>query len=84
MGTYPVEVASILHGYLGPFVRQAGTGSGRSSRSSSGSMPRTEYRPDLAFVSYEQWPIESTDSQTQPWEIVPDLAIEVISENDKA
>ncbi len=42
-------------------------------------------RPDVAFVSYERWP----KGRPQPtngnaWDVVPDLAAEVISPNDLA
>ncbi len=52
MGSYPVEVASILHEYLGPFVRQAGIG--RSVVEILFRIDaRTQYRPDVAFISHE-------------------------------
>jgi Uma2 family endonuclease len=42
-------------------------------------------RPDVAFVTFDRWPknrpIPATDNA---WEVVPDLAIEVISPNDFA
>lgn len=82
MGTYPVELASILQGYLDPFVRRAGVGRAIIEvlfRIDA----RTEYRPDLAFVSHAKWPLSRRAPKKQPWEIVPDLAVEVISENDK-
>ncbi len=42
-------------------------------------------RPDMAFVSYQRWP----KSQPQPfaenaWNVVPNLAAEVVSPNEKA
>jgi Uma2 family endonuclease len=81
MGTYPVELASILHEHLGPFARRAGLG--RSIIEVLFRIdPQTQYRPDLAFVSDERWPKGRRAPKRQPWEIVPDLAVEVISEND--
>jgi Uma2 family endonuclease len=42
-------------------------------------------RPDLAFVSYERWPRDRAESiRENAWDVVPDLAIEVVSPNDKA
>src|SRR5947209_16806821 len=42
-------------------------------------------RPDVAFVTYERWPknrpLPATDNA---WDVVPDLAVEVISPNDLA
>ncbi len=83
MGSYPVEVASILFEHLGPFVKKAGLGRGIIEvlfRIDA----KTQYRPDLAYISYEKWPKGRRAPKTQPWEIVPDLAVEVISKNDEA
>lgn len=39
-------------------------------------------RPDVAFVSKERWPPDRGIPQTGDWEVVPDLAAEVISPSD--
>jgi Uma2 family endonuclease len=39
-------------------------------------------RPDLAFVSAAKWPLDRPLPETGDWEMVPDLAVEVISPND--
>lgn len=39
-------------------------------------------RPDIAFVSYERWPADREVPEQGDWEVVPDLAIEVISPRD--
>ena len=36
-------------------------------------------RPDLAFVSRERWPVERPVERANYWDVVPDLAIEVVS-----
>lgn len=36
-------------------------------------------RPDLAFVSYERWPREKQVPRTEAWDVVPNLAVEVVS-----
>ena len=41
-------------------------------------------RPDLAFVSYERWPRRKRPAPRDAWSVVPDLAVEVISENNTA
>ena len=41
----------------------------------------TKRRPDVAFVSAERWPLDRR-LPTGDWEMVPDLAIEVVSPND--
>ena len=41
-------------------------------------------RPDAAFVSYERWAKDRPVPHTDPWPVVPDLAVEVVSPNDLA
>ena len=42
-------------------------------------------RPDIAFISTSRWPINRPISyEGNAWEIVPDLAIEVVSPTDRA
>lgn len=80
---YAAWIASRLDQCLGPFVleRQLGTvvmealfilDPARNLRR----------RPDVAFVSSERWPLDRPIPETGDWEVVPDLAVEVISPND--
>jgi Uma2 family endonuclease len=39
-------------------------------------------RPDVAFVSARQWPLDQELPETGDWAIVPELAVEVVSPND--
>jgi Uma2 family endonuclease len=39
-------------------------------------------RPDMAFVSFERWPIQRPVTMEEAWEVVPELAIEVISKTN--
>lgn len=40
-------------------------------------------RPDVAFVSFQRWPQNRPDEyEDNAWDVVPDLAVEVISPND--
>jgi Uma2 family endonuclease len=41
-------------------------------------------RPDLAHVSYERWPRRKRPAPKDAWNVVPDLAVEVVSENNTA
>jgi Uma2 family endonuclease len=41
-------------------------------------------RPDLAFVSAQRWPLKRRIPRTECWEVVPDLAVEFISESNTA
>jgi len=83
MGALQTEFATILANYLGPPARQGGFG--RVVVEAIVRIDeRTQYRPDVAFVSYERWPRRRQLPDTDPWEIVPDLAIEVVSKSNKA
>jgi Uma2 family endonuclease len=39
-------------------------------------------RPDVAFVSAMKWPVGQLLPEVGDWDIVPDLAVEVVSPND--
>jgi Uma2 family endonuclease len=46
---------------------------------------RRKRRPDIAFVSAERWPLDRPMSLFEDaWDVVPDLAIEVVSPTDPA
>ena len=83
MGADSLEVASILHIHLGPFVSQADLGRTivelviRIDR-------KTQYRPDVSFISNERWPVQRKVPRKGAWDVIPDLAVEVISETDHA
>jgi Uma2 family endonuclease len=44
----------------------------------------TKRRPDLAFVSYSRWPREKPIEDTEAWDVVPNLAVEVVSPSNTA
>ena len=39
-------------------------------------------RPDAAFVSFDRWPQQRRIPRTEAWEVVPNLAVEVVSPSD--
>ncbi len=41
-------------------------------------------RPDLAFVSAQKWPVGKRVPKGEAWDMVPDLAVEVVSESNTA
>jgi Uma2 family endonuclease len=41
-------------------------------------------RPDVSFVSFQRWPKGKPVPGTQAWEVVPDLAVEIISPTNGA
>jgi Uma2 family endonuclease len=85
MGSYPTWLASVLHEYLAPFSRAHQLGRVvtemlfRIDQASN-----LQRRPDVAFVSYERWPRERRVPRKSPWEVVPELTIEVVSTSDQA
>ena len=46
--------------------------------------PELKRRPDLAFVSAERWPIGKRVPRTEAWDVIPDLAVEFISQSNSA
>ena len=41
-------------------------------------------KPDLAFVSYDRWPRNRPVPQAPAWDVVPDLAVDVVSTTNSA
>lgn len=41
-------------------------------------------RPDLAFVSFNRWPRDRRVPRTEAWDVVPNLAVEVVSPTNTA
>jgi Uma2 family endonuclease len=41
-------------------------------------------RPDVSFVSYQRWPKGKPVPATPAWEVVPDLAVEIVSASNEA
>jgi Uma2 family endonuclease len=39
-------------------------------------------RPDVAFVSFDRWPQHRRIPRIDAWEVVPNLAVEVVSRTD--
>jgi Uma2 family endonuclease len=83
MSAYATWIASCLHGLLWSYAREKGLGT------SVGEMlfvldaePKLRRRPDVAFVSTARWPLDRALPITGDWDVVPDLAVEVISPND--
>ncbi len=44
--------------------------------------PRLRRRPDLAFVTAERWPGDKPAPSSAGWNVIPDLAVEVIGPTD--
>jgi len=46
--------------------------------------PKLCRRPDVAFVSHERWPANRRLPRTDAWDVVPDLAAEIVSRTNLA
>ncbi len=86
MGILAVWVASQIHLFLGSYglTKKAGRALCEALFHLPLVRPR-DRRPDVAFVTYQRWPknrpIPPTDNA---WDVVPDLAVEVVSPTDTA
>ncbi len=77
--------ASSLFRFLGPFSWNGGFGQVVSEMLFLLVPAKNlQRRPDLAFVSFERWPRGKLVPGTNAWEVVPNLAIEVISPTNSA
>lgn len=78
MSAYSMWIASLLFECLAPFVRQRQLGT-LYSEGVFVLQAGLKRRPDVAFLSAAKWPIGEAPNHEGDWEIVPDLAVEVIS-----
>jgi Uma2 family endonuclease len=85
MGNFQVWAASILVERLGYFARTNGLGRVVAEMlfkiHPDGGRKR---RPDVAFVSYERWERGRKITFDDGWDVIPDLAIEVVSPSNSA
>jgi Uma2 family endonuclease len=82
MGSYATWIASNLQGCMWPFTRAHKLGTVVTEMLFILDAERNlRRRPDVAFVSVERWPLNRIVPDGD-WEIVPSLAVEVISPNE--
>ena len=83
MSAYTTWIASRLHLRLGLYAEDKGLGTSVSEMlfvlDAEHNLRR---RPDVAFVSTVRWSLDRALPETGDCEVVPDLAVEVISPND--
>ena len=86
MGIFAAWIAGQIFGPLSHFARTQSVG--RAVPEGLFHLPapiNRDRRPDVAFVSYQRWPksrpLPATDNA---WDVVPDLAVEVVSPTDQA
>ncbi|MFO0889736.1 MAG: Uma2 family endonuclease [Isosphaeraceae bacterium] len=85
LGVFETWIASALSGYFHETdeLRRKGRLL-RESLFILGAAGTLKRRPDLAFVSYERWPRNRPVPKADAWDVIPDLAIEVISPSNGA
>ena len=85
MGVYETHLASALMCLLGHFIRSNRLGNLELEMlfllDAANDLKR---RPDLAFVSHDRWARNRPVPRTAAWEVIPDLAIEIISPTNLA
>jgi Uma2 family endonuclease len=83
MGAYDVWIATVLVARLAAFVTQHQLGRAvQEMLFDLTAMTGRKRRPDVAFVSFERWPQHRRIPRTDAWEVVPNLAVEVVSRTD--
>jgi Uma2 family endonuclease len=85
MGARETEIASLLVGILTPFLMTNRLGKVVGEMLFRiDSQSDLQRRPDVAFVSHARWPFHRRIPRVSVWDMIPDLAIEVISESHTA
>jgi Uma2 family endonuclease len=83
MGAYEVWIATALVARLAAFVRQHRLGRAvQEMLFDLTAATGRKRRPDVAFVSFDRWPLQRRIPRTEAWEVVPNLAVEVVSRTD--
>jgi Uma2 family endonuclease len=85
MSTYATRSAFVIAKKLDDFAEahQAGR-AGTEYLFRLAAVPNLQRRPDAAFVSFQRWPADQPLPHTDPWNVVPELAAEVISPSNRA
>ena len=83
MGAYEVRLATLLAARLEIFVQQHQLGRAvQEMLFDLRVMAGRKRRPDVAFVSFDRWPQHHRIPRIDAWEVVPNLAVEVVSRTD--
>jgi Uma2 family endonuclease len=84
MGAHEIWLATELVVHLMNFAKQHQLGRAvQEMLFDFTAMVQRKRRPDAAFVSYERWPRQRRVPHAEAWEVVPNLAVEVISPSDR-
>lgn len=85
MSTRSVVLASRLHGRLDAYAESTKSGQAvMEALFELSAAKRLWRRPDVAYVSESRWPRNRPTPMTDPWPVVPELAVEVVSPSDLA
>jgi Uma2 family endonuclease len=85
LGVFEADIATLLIRFLAPFVaahrlgRVLGETIFRIDQAKN-----LQRRPDVAFVSDARWPAHRKPPKVAVWDMVPDLAIEIVSPSNTA
>jgi len=83
ISAYATWLASRLHGRLWPYAEEQALGASVTEMLFILDAERDlRRRPDVAFVSASRWPLDRALPNTGDWDVVPNLAVEVISPHD--
>jgi Uma2 family endonuclease len=83
MGAYEVWIASVLVARLATFATQHQLGRAVQEMLFDLTVATgRKRRPDVAFVSFDRWPLTRRIPRTEAWEVIPNLAVEVVSRSD--
>lgn len=85
MGADSVWIAAVLVNHLANFAKQHRLGRAVTEMLFDFmAILKRKRRPDVAFVSFDRWPQQRRVPRTEAWEVVPNLAVEVVSPSDTA
>jgi Uma2 family endonuclease len=85
MGIYETDIANFLAMALNEFARKDRLGRAFHELLFRIDVVRNLKRqPDVAFVSRSRWPFGKRVPDAESWDMVPDLAVEVVSDSNKA
>jgi Uma2 family endonuclease len=85
MGAREYWIANVLGGYLIPFVRDRQLGRAMIEYVFRiNAATNLQRRPDAAFVTSARWPLNRSLPDVPVWDMVPDLAVEVVSPSNSA
>ncbi|MFT3879501.1 MAG: Uma2 family endonuclease [Gemmatales bacterium] len=86
MSSYSNQLATDLVIALANYAREKNLGTALSEALVSIPVKHdadNQRRPDVAYLSKERWPLSRRAPDTDPWPAVPNLAVEVLSPNDR-